>query len=192
MASERNVRNLSFSSQGSNSGIMEVSGISHSLELKDKSASTPLSPSSSYAQCSISNVVHSFTDAVVFCHWDNILGPRLEHVWYISDHPQPHINILRFITTQILSGEICREVETSSIGFKFFDIPDKGVVIPSFVFSAQRGPDLGLHALALVIPNTNLSVFLQVSCIMQSWFNRMISRFRVLLNKVILYFVFIC
>nr|KAG5700798.1 hypothetical protein BaRGS_035001 [Batillaria attramentaria] len=67
-------------------------------------------------------------DAVVFCHWDNILGPRLEHVWYISDRPQPHVNILRFITSQVLSGEICRELDTSHVDFKFFDIPDKGVL----------------------------------------------------------------
>jgi hypothetical protein len=73
---------------------------------------------------------------------------------------------------------------TNRIDFKFFDIPDKGIVIPSFVFSARHGLDLGLHAIAIVIPNSELSIFLQVNTIFQSWFTRIISRFRVLLEKV--------
>jgi hypothetical protein len=87
----------------------------------------------------------------------------------------------------VLSGEICRDPTTNRIDFKFFDIPDKGIVIPSFVFSARRGLDLGLHAIAMVIPNSELSIFLQVNTIFQSWFMRIISRFRVLLEKVCLF-----
>ncbi|KAK7488495.1 hypothetical protein BaRGS_00020280 [Batillaria attramentaria] len=176
MTAEKGVRHLNLSR--SDSGIVEISSASG-----DVSTGTPMSPSSMYAKTTVADVPHSFMDAVVFCHWDNILGPRLEHVWYISDRPQPHVNILRFITSQVLSGEICRELDTSHVDFKFFDIPDKGVVIPSFVFSALRGTDLSLHALALIIPNSELSVFLQVNDIVQSWFNRIIAKFRVLLNK---------
>ena len=184
MSSERNRRHLELPSGGSSSGVMEISKSLPSRTRAGQVAATPMSPSSVYAEKMLLDIPHSFTDAVLFCHWDNILGPRLEHVWYISDRPQPHLNILRFITTQVLSGEICRELNTSRIDFKFFDIPDKGIVIPSFVFSAQRGMDLGLHALALVIPNSELSVFLQVNGIVQSWLNRIISKFRVLLEKV--------
>ena len=184
MSSEKNVRHLDIPSIGSGSGVMEISKSFPSGSGGDQSATTPMSPSSVYAQKMLFNVPHCFMDAVLFCHWDNILGPRLEHVWYVNDRPQPHLNILRFITSQVLSGEICRELNTSRIDFKFFDIPDKGIVIPSFVFSAQKGSDLELHALALVIPNSELSVFLQVSTIVQPWFNRIISKFRVLLEKV--------
>lgn len=184
MSSERNKRKLDLPSGGSSSGVMEISKSLHSGTGVDQNATTPMSPSSAYAQKMLIDIPHSFMDAILFSHWDNILGPRLEHVWYINDRPQPHLNILRFISSQVLSGEICRELKTSRIDFKFFDIPDKGVVIPSFVFSAKRGMDLGLHALALVIPNSELSIFLQVNNILQSWFNRIISRFRVLLEKV--------
>lgn len=176
MATEKGVRHLNLLC-ASNSGIVEISGAS------GNNASTPMSPSSAYTQLVVTDIPHSFLDAIVFCHWDNILGPRLEHVWYINDRPQPHLNILRFITTQVLSGEICRELNTSQVDFKFFDFPDKGVVIPSFIFSAQRGLDLSLHALALIIPNSELSVFLQVGDILRLWFNRTISKLRVLLDK---------
>lgn len=178
MATEKGVRHLNLS-RSTDSGIVEIAG---SGDMGSRGGS-PLSPSSAFGQRTVADVPHSFIDAVLFCHWDNILGPRLEHVWYVSERSQPHVNILRFITSQVLSGEICRELHTSLVDFKFFDIPDKGVVIPSFVFSAQRGVDLALHALALIIPNSELSVFLQVNDVVQSWFTRIIARFRVLLNK---------
>lgn len=180
MNPEKNVRQLELPSVVPlSTGVMDVSGIMFS----GKEPLTPMSPSSIYAQKMLVDIPHCFMDAILFCHWDNILGPRLEHVWYVIDRPQPHINILRFITSQVLSGEICRELNTSRIDFKFFDIPDKGIVIPSFVFSARKGVDLGLHAVAMVVPNSELSLFLQVSNLMQSWLIRIISRFRVLLEK---------
>ncbi|KAL8582204.1 hypothetical protein ACOMHN_004123 [Nucella lapillus] len=183
MSSDKSLRHLDLVPGQSNLGVVDMSKSIRSEHTRDKGASTPLSPSSAYAQKMLPVVPHCFLNAVVFCHWDNILGPRLEHVWFIQDRPEPHLNILRFITTQVLSGEICREVNTSRVDFKFFDIPDKGVVIPSFVFSAKKGVDLGLHAIALVIPNSELNLFLQVSAIMQAWCSRIISKFRVLLEK---------
>ncbi|XP_076440184.1 guanine nucleotide exchange factor C9orf72-like [Babylonia areolata] len=181
MNGEKNIRHLDLSSGRSNLGVVDMSKSGHS-EL-DGHSGVPMSPSSAYAQKMLVGLPHCFLNAIVFCHWDNILGPRLEHVWYIQDRPEPHLNILRFITSQVLSGEICRELNTSCVDFKFFDIPDKGIVIPSFVFSARRGTDLGLHALALVIPDSELNLFLQVSAIMQTWCSRIISKFRVLLEK---------
>ena len=81
----------------------------------DESPISPLSPSSAFSVSSISNVEHSFVDALLLCQWDNILGPRLEHVWYISGRPQPHTNTLRYITSLVLSGEICRDVNLSQV-----------------------------------------------------------------------------
>ena len=83
-------------------------------------AFSPLSPTSSFSVSSIGNIEHSFVDALLLCQWDNILGPRLEHVWYINGRPQPHTNILRFITGQVLSGEICRDIESSQVIHPFF------------------------------------------------------------------------
>lgn len=185
MTSGNNPQNLRLSTRGSDSGVVEISSLSGSeTSIHEGTAPcTPLSPSSAFVQTTISDVTNSFLDAVVFCHWDNILGPRLEQVWHISDRPQPHRNILRFITTQVLSGEICRELHTGQVDFKFSDVPDKGIVVPSFVFSANRGGDLGLHAIALVIPNSELTIFLQTNNILQAWFTRMIAKLRVLLNK---------
>ena len=78
---------------------------------------SPMSPSSSFSVSSIGNIEHSFVDALLLCGWDNILGPRLEHVWYVRGRPQPHTNILRYVTTQALSGEICRDVLSNQVNF---------------------------------------------------------------------------
>ena len=46
------------------------------------------------------------------------------------------------------------------IDFKFFDLPDKGIIIPSFIFSAQGSSGLALQSLAMVIPNSELTLYL--------------------------------
>uniref|UniRef100_A0A0B6ZUZ3 Uncharacterized protein n=1 Tax=Arion vulgaris TaxID=1028688 RepID=A0A0B6ZUZ3_9EUPU len=145
--------------------------------------STPLSPTSSFSVSSIGNIEHSFIDALLLCHWDNILGPKLEHVWYVTGRSQPHTNILRFVTNQVLSGEICRDVHCSQVDFKFFDIPDKGVIIPSFIFSAQGSSGISLQAIALIIPNSELTLYLHQVDLIHSWLTRVISKLRVICAK---------
>lgn len=144
---------------------------------------SPMSPSSSFSVSSIGNIEHSFVDALLLCGWDNILGPRLEHVWYVRGRPQPHTNILRYVTTQALSGEICRDVLSNQVDFKFFDIPDKGIIIPTFVFSAQGSRGLALKALALVIPNSELPLYLHQDELIQAWFTRIVAKLRVICAK---------
>ena len=97
----------------SDSGVRTVN-VQGQMDFPDDLIS-PTSPSSAFSVSAIGNIELSFIDALLLCQWDNILGPRLEHVWYVSGRPQPHTNILRFITTQVLSGEICRDVESSQV-----------------------------------------------------------------------------
>lgn len=99
----------------SDAGVMAInSETSYRLDFDD-SASTPLSPSSTFSVSSIGNIEHSFIDALMLCQWDNILGPRLEHVWYVTGRPQPHTNILRCVTRQVLTGEINRDLQSSQV-----------------------------------------------------------------------------
>ncbi|XP_005107492.1 guanine nucleotide exchange C9orf72 [Aplysia californica] len=169
-------------SLSSDSGVMTINseGSYNGLELFEDSALSPVSPSSAFSVSSIGNIEHSFVDALLLCQWDNILGPRLEHVWYVTGRPQPHTNILRFITGQVLSGEICRDVHSSQIDFKFFDIPDKGIIFPAFIFSAQGSNGLALQSLALVIPNSELTLYLHQVDLIHSWMTRIVAKLRVI------------
>jgi len=121
-------------------------------------------------------------DALLLCQWDNILGPRTEHVWYVSGRPQPHSNILRYITTQVLGGEICRDVTSSQIDFKFFDVPAMGIIFPSFIFSAQGQGSSGLtlQSLVLIIPNSELALYLHQVDLINSWMTRIVAKLRVI------------
>lgn len=103
------------------SGIMTIPSDSSfpTSELND-SLSSVTSPTSAFSILSLGGIQYSYVNAILLCQWDNILGPRLEHVWYIQGRPEPHTNILRFVTSQVLSGEICRDVhsnQVSKIGF---------------------------------------------------------------------------
>ncbi|CAL1540278.1 unnamed protein product [Lymnaea stagnalis] len=173
---------ISPRSLSSDSGVLTIhSGNSFKADFED--SSTPLSPSSAFSVSSIGNIEHSFIDALLLCQWDNILGPRLEHVWYVTGRPQPHTNILRFVTSQVLSGEICRDIHSSQVDFKFFDIPDKGVIIPAFIFSAHGSTGISLQSLALIIPNSELTLYLHQVDLIHSWFTRIVAKLRVLCAK---------
>ncbi|BFY99521.1 hypothetical protein BsWGS_02561 [Bradybaena similaris] len=170
--------NLTSTSYSTDSGVMTVNS-----ENPFHDDCTPLSPSSGFSVSSIGNIEHSFVDALLLCHWDNILGPKMEHVWYVTGRPQPHTNILRFVTNQVLSGEICRDVHSSQVDFKFFDIPDKGVIVPSFIFSAQDSSGLSLQALALIIPNSELTLYLHQGDLIHAWLTRIVAKLRVMCVK---------
>ncbi|XP_055885772.1 guanine nucleotide exchange factor C9orf72-like isoform X1 [Biomphalaria glabrata] len=165
------------------SGVMTITSEDSYKSDFDDNSLTPLSPSSTYTVSAIPNIEHSYIDALILCQWDNILGPRLDHVWYVTGRPQPHTNILRFVTGQVLSGEICRDVHTSQVDIKFVDIPDKGVIIPAFIFSAQGSRCISLQSLALIIPNSELTIYLHQADLIHSWFSRIVAKLRVLCAK---------
>ncbi|XP_046338525.1 guanine nucleotide exchange factor C9orf72-like [Haliotis rufescens] len=184
MATGKGPPKLKLTGSNMNSGVVQVPtstdiGLSGDFE----PPTTPLSPSSAFSTSKISDISQSYIDTVLLCHWDNILGPRLEHVWYVDGCSKPHNTTLRHICSQVLSGEICRDVSCSQIDYKFYDMPDKSIVVPAFIFSAQTDHGLGMHAIAFVVPNSELSIYLKHHGLILCWMTRLIGKFRIFLNR---------
>ncbi|KAH9509735.1 hypothetical protein Btru_044376 [Bulinus truncatus] len=74
-------------------------------------------------------------------------------------------------------------MQTNLVDMKFIDIPDKGVIIPAFIFSAQGSHGISLQSLALIIPNSELTIYLHQADVIQSWFTRIVAKLRVLCAK---------
>lgn len=70
---------------------------------------TPLSPSSKFTESSIDIPGQNLIKYMMLSHWDNILGPRVVHVWNMGTSSLDS-GFLSRISSQSLSGEICREV----------------------------------------------------------------------------------
>lgn len=146
-------------------------------------ATTPLSPSSSFTTSQL-NSSQGLISAICFSYWDNILGPRIQHTWYASNHNHLHNSTLLHICSQTLNGEICRDVAASHVDYKFYTMPDKDIVVAGFIFSAKSLYGLGVHSLALVVPHSEMSRYLEKHELIHRWIFRLTGKLKVLLNKV--------
>lgn len=120
-------------------------------------------------------------------HWDNILGPRVVHVWNMGTSSLDS-GFLSRISSQSLSGEICREV-TSFIDHKLYEIPDADVFVTAFIFTAMGISGPCVHALSIVIQKSDMTFFLNIQQLFLKCFERIIRKFKVNLDQVIYSFL---
>ncbi|XP_053394859.1 guanine nucleotide exchange factor C9orf72-like [Mercenaria mercenaria] len=148
-------------------------------------ALTPSSPSSKYTKSSIPGLdeTNSPFRGIVLTFWDNILGPRVRHVWRINQREVLQSDLLSHITSQVLSCEICRDPFKCDIDYKFYNLPHKGVIVPAFVFSAKGTHGIAVHSLYIVIPSSELKFYLEIHETLTCCFQRLTGKFRVILDK---------
>lgn len=147
---------------------------------------TPSSPSSKYTKSSLIGINESNSPflGIVLSFWDNILGPRVRHVWRASQKEALQSDLLSHITSQVLSCEICRDPFKCDIDYKFYNLPHKGVIVPAFVFTAKGTHGIAVHSLFLVLPVSELKFYLEIHETLTSCFQRLTGKFRVILDKV--------
>ncbi|XP_036361499.1 guanine nucleotide exchange C9orf72-like isoform X2 [Octopus sinensis] len=149
----------------------------------DPIASTLLSPCSKYTVSQLVDSAQILVSTFVFSHWDNILGPRVEQVWFNGEALLLDQSTLLQICKQGLAGELCRDLSSSITDWRIHTIPDKNVAAVVFVFSANGTNGLSLHSFTLIIQLDQLEYFLHLSDLIYSWISRMVGKLRVLLEK---------
>ncbi|XP_072114328.1 guanine nucleotide exchange factor C9orf72 homolog isoform X2 [Mobula birostris] len=99
--------------------------------------------------------------AATFAYWDNILGPRVRHIWapkceqlLLSDGE------ITFLANHTLNGEILRSAKSGAIDVKFFVLSEKGVIIISLIFDGNMNGDRSTYALSVILPQTELGFYL--------------------------------
>ncbi|XP_035275689.1 guanine nucleotide exchange C9orf72 homolog isoform X1 [Anguilla anguilla] len=105
--------------------------------------------------------------AATFAYWDNILGPRVRHIWapkterplLLSDGE------ITFLANHTLNGEILRSAECGAVDVKFFVLAEKGVIIVSLIFDGELKGDKNTCALSLILPQTQLAFYLPLHAV---------------------------
>ncbi|XP_061182176.1 guanine nucleotide exchange factor C9orf72-like [Saccostrea echinata] len=143
---------------------------------------TPLSPSSKFTESNIDIPGQNLIKYMVLSHWDNILGPRVVHVWNMGSGSLD-LSLLSRISSQGLSGEICRDV-TSFIDHKLYEIQDADVFVTAFIFSALGITGPCVHALSIVIQKADMMFYLNIQQLFQKCFERIVGKFKVILSQV--------
>ncbi|KAG2466385.1 guanine nucleotide exchange C9orf72 homolog [Polypterus senegalus] len=122
--------------------------------------------------------------AATFAYWDNILGPRVRHIWspkteqlLLSDGE------ITFLANHTLNGEILRSAEYGAIDVKFFVLAEKGVIIVSLIFDGELKADKNTCALSIILPQTELSFYLPLHRVCVDRLKHIIRKGRIWMHK---------
>jgi hypothetical protein len=124
--------------------------------------------------------------AATFAYWDNILGPRVRHIWA----PRVDQSLLlsdgeiTFLANHTLNGEILRSAECGAVDVKFFVLAEKGVIIVSLIFDGELKGDKNTCALSIILPQTELAFYLPLHAICVERFQHVIRKGRIWMQKV--------
>lgn len=124
--------------------------------------------------------------AATFAYWDNILGPRVHHIWaprgdqalFLSDGE------VTFLANHTLNGEILRSAECGAVDVKFFVLAEKGVIIVSLIFDGELKGDKNTCALSIILPQAELAFYLPLHTICVERLKHIIRKGRIWMQKV--------
>lgn len=127
--------------------------------------------------------------AATFAYWDNILGPRVRHIWAPKDQSLDSSLLLSdgevtFLANHTLNGEILRSAESGAVDVKFFVLAEKGVLIVSLIFDGELKGDKNTCALSLILPQTELGFYLPLHNVCVERLKHIIRKARICMQKV--------
>ncbi|KAM5194672.1 guanine nucleotide exchange factor C9orf72 homolog isoform 2-T2 [Mantella aurantiaca] len=141
-------------------------------------------PSPAVAKTLISIDGYSPLLAATFAYWDNILGPRVRHIWAPkSDEEVLSDGEITFLANHTLNGEILRNAESGAVDVKFFVLSEKGVIIVSLIFDGNWNGDRSTYGLSVILPQTELSFYLPLHRVCVARLTHIIRKGRIWMHK---------
>lgn len=122
--------------------------------------------------------------AVVLCYWDNVLGPRLQHVWRAAaGDVQSQESSVCYVVGRTLHGELLRDVPDNVVDTKLFVLKDHNIVCHSFIFSGRDKCGTNISGLSLILPISELKNYLPLVELAEERIKILIAKLRVLQAK---------
>ncbi|MBN3303810.1 CI072 protein, partial [Amia calva] len=122
--------------------------------------------------------------AATFAYWDNILGPRVRHIWAPkSEQLLLSDGEITYLPNHTLNGEILRSAECGAVDVKFFVLAEKGVIIVSLIFDGDLKGDKNTCALSIILPQSELSFYLPLHTVCVERLTHIIRKGRIWMQK---------
>jgi hypothetical protein len=126
----------------------------------------------------------SLFNGVVLSYWDNIIGPRLGHLWLQCEEKCTEDSV-KYVVTHNLNGELTRQAPPNAVDTKFFIIKERGLVFSSYIFTGiSKGAGETLYSLSLLLPFSALKEYMQYQELVDVRMKLLVAKFRVLQEKV--------
>ncbi|XP_021236692.1 guanine nucleotide exchange C9orf72 homolog isoform X2 [Numida meleagris] len=141
-------------------------------------------PSPAVAKTEISMNGESPLLAATFAYWDNILGPRVRHIWAPkTDQVLLSDGEITFLANHTLNGEILRNAESGAIDVKFFVLAEKRVIIVSLIFDGNWNGDRSTYGLSIILPQSELGFYLPLHRVCVDRLTHIIRKGRIWMHK---------
>nr|XP_028567296.1 guanine nucleotide exchange C9orf72 homolog isoform X1 [Podarcis muralis]XP_028567298.1 guanine nucleotide exchange C9orf72 homolog isoform X1 [Podarcis muralis] len=141
-------------------------------------------PSPAVAKTEIALSGESPLLAATFAYWDNILGPRVRHIWAPkTDQQLLSDGEITFLANHTLNGEILRNAESGAIDVKFFVLSEKGVIIVSLIFDGNWNGDRSTYGLSIILPQSELGFYLPLHRVCVDRLTHIIRKGRIWMHK---------
>ncbi|KAM9167759.1 guanine nucleotide exchange factor C9orf72 homolog isoform 2-T2 [Mergus octosetaceus] len=122
--------------------------------------------------------------AATFAYWDNILGPRVRHIWAPkTDQVLLSDGEITFLANHTLNGEILRNAESGAIDVKFFVLAEKRVIIVSLIFDGNWNGDRSTYGLSIILPQSELGFYLPLHRVCVDRLTHIIRKGRIWMHK---------
>jgi hypothetical protein len=126
----------------------------------------------------------SLFNGVVLSYWDNIIGPRLGHLWLECEEKCTEDSV-KYVVTHTLNGELTRQAPPNAVDTKFFIIKERALVFSSYIFTGiSKGAGETLYSLSLLLPFSALKEYTQYQELVDVRMKLLVAKFRVLQEKV--------
>lgn len=124
--------------------------------------------------------------AATFAYWDNILGPRVWHIWSPKEQGSLLLSDdeVTFLANHMLNGEILRSAESGAVDVKFFVLAEKGVIIVSLIFDGELKGDKNTCALSIILPQAELDFYLPLHKVCVERLKHVVRKGRIYMQKV--------
>lgn len=123
--------------------------------------------------------------AATFAYWDNILGPRVWHIWGPKEQGSVLLSDgeVTFLANHTLNGEILRSAESGAVDVKFFVLAEKGVIIVSLIFDGELNGDKNTCALSIILPQAELDFYLPLHSVCVERLKHIVRKGRICMQK---------
>lgn len=130
------------------------------------------------------SVESSLLSGIMLSYWDNIMGPRVKMVWHGNEKIKMSREIISFVSSHTLNGELCRVREEGNTDSKFYVLSDRGYIFYASIFLGMSKAGQTVFSLAFIMALQDMNRYLELQYFLNKQIGMLVMKYRVLQEKV--------
>ena len=112
------------------------------------------------------------------------MGPRVQRLWHGNDKVEINADLISFVTSHTLNGELCRVREEGQTDTKFYVLSDRGYIFSASIFLGVSQHGQTVFSLTFIMAIEDLDRYLELQHFLNNQVDLLVMKLRVLQEKV--------